>query len=86
MPLSCSITLSDDALFVLALACNITKGRNFQVITCLSPSKMWTELSSFEFYIGPSCLGQSFGPLAEFYVGRVGLGRAAFGPRSPAPS
>ena len=24
--------------FVLALACNITKGRNFQVITCLSPS------------------------------------------------
>ena len=79
MPLSCSITLSGDVSFVLALACNITKGRNFQVITCLSPSKMWAELSSFEFYIGPSCLGQSFGP-CRVVLGRVLCGPSWFGP------
>ena len=41
-------------------------------------SKLWVELSSLEFYIGPSCLGSSFVPCAEFYVSRV-----CFGPCCP---
>ena len=41
---------------------------------------MWVELSSFEFYIGRSCLGLSSGPCAKFYVSQVG-----FGPSCPAP-
>ena len=75
MPLSCSITLSDDASFVLTKACNITYGRIFQVITCLSPSKNvgrvvffwilhWAELSWVEFWT----------------LGRVVLGRVLCGP------
>ena len=52
--------------------------------------KRWTSCLIIKLKIGPSWLGPSFESWAElaradFYVGRVGMGRVGFGPSCPAP-
>ena len=44
----------------------------------LSSSKLWAKLSSFEYYIGPSCLWANFWPLGQVDLGLVLCGPSLF--------